>query len=277
MTSKATREIYTNGQRDLMHEEIMALLREKGTPATAMASVFQTRPDLYAALHNLADTTWEWRMSAGLAGCTGCGDRRPYYPLSPHMVGQHAAKWGARNPVHKDTGFPYVHLDSRFIVATDVEAAYSRPITRIAGYQVCPVANRITVPKASPAPAAVPLAGGGIMPANYAPERWLDLLPGAPTSWSDWHWLHWVPTRVREEIEAFWSPNFGRGPQDWVRDAIRQAAPRLSQFVSLPEIGTQHGMAAGFYIHCWNNIGRVVPKDAQDGEFYYVSFHATYE
>ena len=89
-----------------------------------------------------------------------------------------------------------------------------------------------------------------------------DLAGVAPQAWAEWTWPGWVPVAVREQVEAFWDDNYGRGPRAWLRDIQQRHAP---EFGAVATLG--NGMAAnpppetGRYVHAWNNIGRPVLAD----------------
>lgn len=92
----------------------------------------------------------------------------------------------------------------------------------------------------------------------------------APRSWAGWAWPEWVPAEVRDAVEDFWSPAFGRGPHAWMRDMHEQGAPAFGSTVTMDD-GFSHRppQVAGRYVHAWNNIGRIAMPD---GSFKYTSF-----
>ena|SRR5690606_1726239 len=96
--------------------------------------------------------------------------------------------------------------------------------------------------------------------------------PQHPTTdarvWSEYVWPEWIPEDVRKQIEEFWCESWGRSPRMWLDDARRQGAPVLGSRVTLQELGGKT-QVEGRYVHCWNNIGRLV---LDDGSVAWVSF-----
>jgi hypothetical protein len=89
-------------------------------------------------------------------------------------------------------------------------------------------------------------------------------------TWAEWTWPDWVPAGIREQVEAFWAEEYGRGPQAWLRDMAVQGAPPIGDVVTLGNgFGPSPPPVTGRYVHAWNNIGRVV---LGDGTFAYTSF-----
>lgn len=93
----------------------------------------------------------------------------------------------------------------------------------------------------------------------------------ARRTWSEFAWPEWVPQKVRDQIEDFWSPP-GRGPDEWEENARRpyNHAPTFGEHVRMRRaLGRpSEGFVVGRYVHAWNNIGRLV---LEDGGFAYVS------
>lgn len=84
-----------------------------------------------------------------------------------------------------------------------------------------------------------------------------------PERWSDYDWPGWVPESVRNEIERFHSR-----PQGWgygQARAYNYALPMGSHHVLC---GDSCHEFEGRYIHCWNNMGRIV---TERGEVFVVS------
>jgi hypothetical protein len=80
----------------------------------------------------------------------------------------------------------------------------------------------------------------------------------APTLWSEWSWdalLPWVPVEVRRPIESFWAASYNRSPREWLRDARIQGTPPIGAWCTSDRSDGGH---VGRWIHCWNNIGRLV-------------------
>ena len=90
-------------------------------------------------------------------------------------------------------------------------------------------------------------------------------------SWDDWDWeaegFAWVPEKVREQIVGFWSCCTGRSPRTWLENARENRSPAMGDVVTLSAGGKT--TATGRFVHCWNNMGRVVTSD---GEYEVVSF-----
>jgi protein gp37 len=95
----------------------------------------------------------------------------------------------------------------------------------------------------------------------------------APATWAEWIWPDWVPARVREEIESFWGASQGRSPRDWIRDMHQQGAPPFGAELRMDDgFGTNPPKVTGRYVHCWNNIGRLVLADDPNRQYAYTSF-----
>lgn len=75
-----------------------------------------------------------------------------------------------------------------------------------------------------------------------------------PLHWNEFAWPDWVPVYVRTSIEGFWSESMGRSPKKWGEDAIRNGAPDPEKIVEIEG-------HKGRYIHCWNNMGRIIKDD----------------
>jgi hypothetical protein len=81
-------------------------------------------------------------------------------------------------------------------------------------------------------------------------------------TWAEWTWPDWVPAAVREQVEGFWSDDYRRGPQAWLRDMKVQHAPPFGEVVTLGNgFGVNPPPVTGRYVHAWNNIGRLVLDD----------------
>lgn len=91
-------------------------------------------------------------------------------------------------------------------------------------------------------------------------------------TWQSHQWEDWIPVEIRKQIKEFWSVDIGRGPKQWKQDEIEQEAPRTGSIVTLPELISKKKVT-GRYVHCWNNIGRIVHED---GSFSYVSFYSNW-
>jgi hypothetical protein len=103
-------------------------------------------------------------------------------------------------------------------------------------------------------------------------RRWLPLPRGpmlaskAAKRWSEFRWPEWVPAEVRGQIESFWSEAYGRNPQQWIENSYDRYnhAPSFGERVRLRFGGER--WVEGRYVHCWNNVGRVV----EDGGTFWV-------
>lgn len=134
---------------------------------------------------------------------------------------------------------------------------------------------RIRVPALLDTPAAVrwisaePLLG----PLDLTP--WMPPISPvsvaqAPRTWAEWTWPEWVPAEVRAQIQGFWSEDWGRGPQAWIRSMHEQGAPAFGSTATLPDgFATNAPRTTGRFVFAWNNIGRLV---RDDGSFAYTSF-----
>jgi hypothetical protein len=88
-------------------------------------------------------------------------------------------------------------------------------------------------------------------------------------TWADTVWPDWVPMRIRAQIEEFWGC-WGRKPREWADNALATRAPGFGQVETLPLLGQPFPTpTTGRFVHCWNNIGRIVHED---GSWDYVSF-----
>ncbi|HND52038.1 MAG TPA: phage Gp37/Gp68 family protein [Pirellulaceae bacterium] len=105
-------------------------------------------------------------------------------------------------------------------------------------------------------------------------KGWGDHAPSpvtsAPESWADFAWPGWVPPHERSLIEDFWSKTNGRSPKDWLSDHRIQHVPATGARVVVDVRdgwGVTNKMATsgvdGLYLHCWNNIGRVITDDGR--------------
>lgn len=92
-----------------------------------------------------------------------------------------------------------------------------------------------------------------------------------PERWADFAWPEWVPAEERAHIESFWLEAWGRGPRAWLRDHVHQHVPSTGtrRLWSVDKNGwaktnkRDAGDVWGRYIHCWNNIGRIITDDGR--------------
>ena len=74
-------------------------------------------------------------------------------------------------------------------------------------------------------------------------------------TFGDYKFDDWVCEEVRIQIISFWGC-FGRTYKDWLKDTnIRNNEPNYGQFVCVIK---RDGIVKGRYIHCWNNVGRLI-------------------
>lgn len=84
-----------------------------------------------------------------------------------------------------------------------------------------------------------------------------------PQHWGNFEWPEWVPVRVRQQIEDFWSERCGRSPHEWHQSTvgdIYHGHPQLGTRVRCESIGGGQ-VFEGRWVPAWNNIGRVVLDD----------------
>ena len=93
--------------------------------------------------------------------------------------------------------------------------------------------------------------------------------------WEGYPWPKWVPKEVREQIDGFCGSHQGRTSLDWCENGVQRYNQikggflAFGDFVLVPEHSDGTGRwRRGRWIHCWNNIGRVVLKD---GSYLYAS------
>lgn len=113
----------------------------------------------------------------------------------------------------------------------------------------------------------------------------LEIVHGSSSSWEAFAWPEWVPMAVRTAIEEFWSSELGRGPSQWGRSCAEYRAPDLGTVVGIRYLNKSgwgavcsandpRAVVLGRYVHCWNNIGRVV---RDDGSYHYVFISSTWD
>ncbi len=86
-------------------------------------------------------------------------------------------------------------------------------------------------------------------------------------TFGDYKFDDWVTEDVRNQIKEFWGC-FGRTYKDWLANANTEYngnEPKYGQYVVVIKRNT---IIKGRYIHCWNNMGRVI---ADYGAVGYVS------
>lgn len=83
-----------------------------------------------------------------------------------------------------------------------------------------------------------------------------------------WSWPTWVPTRIREELESFWS--YHGNYEGWRKSSETNHAPAFGKMVTAISLGPGRRQVTGRFIFAWNNICRIVHDD---GTYDYASFH----
>ena len=125
---------------------------------------------------------------------------------------------------------------------------------------------------AEPLVEEIDLTGWGTIAAKIDPKR-------QPKTWEDFTWPDWVPAQQRQHIEAFWGTDHGRSPASWAEDHHCQRCPETGSVVGVKEVSPSgwgsvcfpwdpEAEFTGRFLHCWNNVGRVIKGD---GETHYVS------
>jgi len=89
----------------------------------------------------------------------------------------------------------------------------------------------------------------------------------SPSSWAD-VWPSWMPAKVREDIEIFWSHH--GGPAGYGRQFATNWAERVPFGARVHGVDLGGRAIRGRYVHAWNNIGRVIEDD---GTVRYVASH----
>lgn len=85
-------------------------------------------------------------------------------------------------------------------------------------------------------------------------------LPGHRREWNTYVWPSWVPSDVRDQIQKFWNPDWGRGPDTWMRGAIENGQPPIGTDGEYRLCTAKEHRVAGRFIPAWNNIGRVLDR-----------------
>lgn len=106
---------------------------------------------------------------------------------------------------------------------------------------------------------------------GWGPDAPTGPAADTPERWADFVWPEWVPPNQRAQIESFWLEAWGRGPRAWLRDHVHQHVPATGTRRSWSVDGdnwariSKHdaGTVDGRYLHCWNNVGRVVTDDGR--------------
>jgi hypothetical protein len=107
-------------------------------------------------------------------------------------------------------------------------------------------------------------------PAPSSEDTPADAPAPRDSAWEIFEWPSWVPAAIRSEIERFWGARSHRDPSAWQRNIAHNHAPHLGQVVTLPVLALgKPVLKTGRYVHCWNNIGRLVHDD---GTWTYTSF-----
>jgi len=80
-----------------------------------------------------------------------------------------------------------------------------------------------------------------------------------PKTWAEYDWADWVPQKVRDSIEHFWSADQRRSPKDWEASRQQNDAPELGRAISCRDL--RNNLIEGKYVHAWNNMGRLITAD----------------
>lgn len=107
---------------------------------------------------------------------------------------------------------------------------------------------------------------------NYGEDQYKqDHKNEVDQAWSKFEWPEWVPQEVREQIMGFWANEYGgRGVKGYEANCLTQAPYKMGQNVNMKNFAGK--MVKGQFIHCWNNIGRVITKE---GKIEYVDYCGT--
>lgn len=108
-----------------------------------------------------------------------------------------------------------------------------------------------------------------------------------PKRWPDFAWPEWVPAKVRQEIESFWSwETYNRTPRQWADNAVQNCGGiALGSLVGVDNVtwkgsktvrpyNDYRSYRTGRFVHVWNNMCRVVYDDGTfDYAWYDGRFH----
>lgn len=83
---------------------------------------------------------------------------------------------------------------------------------------------------------------------------------GTNRTWVEFTWPDWVPTKLRAQIEGFWSDSWQRGPDEWIRNA-REPYNEGHPLGTLVQRRIGASFRCGRYVHRWNNMASVVFSD----------------
>lgn len=87
-------------------------------------------------------------------------------------------------------------------------------------------------------------------------------------TWEEFAWPSWVPGEIRTQIQEFWAERYGRSPREWAQHAHWNRYPLFADRCIAFVIRNDQPIH-GRYVHCWNNIGRLVDAHGH--------WHAVYE
>jgi hypothetical protein len=83
-------------------------------------------------------------------------------------------------------------------------------------------------------------------------------------TWEKYPWPKWVPKKIRRDIEEFWALP-GRSPLEWCLNGVQSynKCPPFGALVvtALDDARPKGRQRRGLWIHCRNNMGRVILKD----------------
>ena len=85
-----------------------------------------------------------------------------------------------------------------------------------------------------------------------------------PLTWAEYRWPRFVPAKVREEIQNFWSEKHGRNPKQWhagtVADPYNQH-PSIGQKITVKlSLYPKAPKRTGRWVPAWNGIGRLISR-----------------
>ena len=167
---------------------------------------------------------------------------------------------------------------SRAYTAAPTPGVYSWPLRNV--HLGVSVEDQATADERIPlllqCPAAVRFASyepalGPVDFIGWGPDTPTGPAADTPDRWADYVWPEWVPTEQRAQIESFWLEAWGRGPRAWLRDHVHQHVPATGtrRRWSVDKNGwaatskRNVGDIEGRYLHCWNNVGRVITDDGR--------------
>lgn len=108
----------------------------------------------------------------------------------------------------------------------------------------------------------------------------------SPEHWPDFAWPEWVPAKVRQKIESFWSwETYKRTPRQWLDNAVQNCGGiALGSLVGVDNVtwkgsktvrpyNDYRSYRTGRFVHAWSNMCLVV---YDDGTFDYASYNGRF-